>query len=198
MDLRNTEAEVLQQAPPPARQQAAPLQPIRQPLPPRAPPQPSNAGHQQPAEPADTASAGPQAAVCEAGAGSSAGQPLPPHHRQPAAWQRQLSSGISFGSGREPAAASGGASAQAPDAAAAAASSGPGPSDADTQQAQLPARSAGGRAVFTGRGFRLGGGSDAGAADLENGDDEVTSARRRTMRQRLPDRWAGRGNGPEQ
>lgn len=201
-------AEVLHQAPPPAQQQAPPAH-----QPPPRPHGPAQA-QQQPAEPtgtADTASAGPQAVVCDAdaGAGLSAShqQPLPPPpHQQPAVWQNQLSSGISFGRG--PAAtAGGGNTTQAPNmAAAAAASAGGGPSIANAQKAQMPAHSVGVRAIpFTGRGFRLGdssGGSAAGASELEGGD-EVTSAGPRTLRQRMPARLAslgpaGRGGAPEQ
>jgi hypothetical protein len=98
-DLRNMHMEVLPQE----QQQAAAghVQPPPQAAGAVQPPGPDATQLQAPqAGPADTASPGVQTACVETDAGPSASQqprPPSPHHRQPAAWQQQLSSGISFG-----------------------------------------------------------------------------------------------------
>lgn len=195
-DLRNMHMEVLPQE----QQQAAAghVQPPPQAAGAVQPPGPDATQLQAPpAGPADTASAGVQTAAVETDAGPSASQqprPPSPHHRQPAAWQQQLSSGISFGGSGSHLTARGN-SVQAPEVGPA----GPAPPAGDTQQGQYPATSSSGHAIpFTGRAFRLDGGDMSGAgatAELEGGD-EATSVRR-TLRQRLPARWAGASSGPE-
>lgn len=195
-DLRNMHMEVL-----PQEQQQAAADHVQPPAQAAGAAQPPGRDATQPQAPqagsADTASAGVQTAAAEAGAGPSASQqprPPSPHHRQPAAWQQQLSSGISFGGSGSHLTARGN-SVQAPGVGPA----GPAPPAGDTQQGQYPATSSGGHAVpFTGRAFRLDGGdmSGAGAAAELEGGDEATSVRR-TLRQRLPARWAGASSGPE-
>ena len=195
-DLRNMHMEV----PPQERQQAAAghVQPPAQAAGTALPPGRDATQPLAPqVGPADTVSAGVQAPAAGTDAGPSASQqlrPPSPHHRQQAAWQQQLSSGISFGgSGSHLTARAN--NVQAPGEG----QVGPAPPAGDTQQGQFPATSSGGRVIpFTGRAFRLDSGdmSGAGAAAELEGGDEATSVRR-TLRQRLPARWAGSGSGTE-
>jgi len=149
-------------------------------------------------------------------------QPFSPPRQQPAPWQRQLSSGISFGTsggvaGPSAAAVAGGGVTTRAQAAQARSglSVGLGPAAslpatevaASASAAQAPSGSASGRAVpFTGRGFRLdggsaggssggGGGGDGAAGPAADGDEAISVPQRRPLRQRLPGRWAGRSAG---